>query len=165
MIVRLLLLGYLSIIALIVLAPDPIDSAYRAEEIALAAFLRGSGLISLQYWQMELAANVVLFLPLGLLLTISLGRSRISLWLPPLFGAVVSTAAEIGQLLLLPDRFPSPIDVISNTLGVVLGWCIALPFRRSAASAEIDGPVEGDGRDAEHELSEQRDGFSEQSAV
>lgn len=157
MIVRLLLLVYLAVIALVVLTPEPIDRAHRAEVLALAAFLRGSGLISLQYWQVEFTANVLLFLPLGLLLTLSLGRSRVSLWLPPLCGVVLSAAAETGQLLLLPDRIASPSDVISNTLGVLLGWCVALPLRRSPTPVEEEGH-DDDGHDDDGLLAE--DGVS-----
>ncbi len=67
--------------------------------------------------------NVVLFLPVGVLGVLvrpgwSLGR-----W--ALVGLVVSSAIELTQGLFLSGRDADPVDVLTNTVGTVLGAWLA----------------------------------------
>lgn len=68
----------------------------------------------------EFLANVVLFLPMGFLLTLLLRRACVG----TILSVLVSIAVEIAQLHI-PDRQSSLRDVVSNTIGAVLGAFVA----------------------------------------
>jgi glycopeptide antibiotics resistance protein len=71
----------------------------------------------------DIATNVLLFLPLGGLVALRLGTLRRrpwSAWL--LLGSVVSIALEVTQAFT--DRYPDPIDLLTNTGGYVLGYAL-----------------------------------------
>ena len=81
----------------------------------------------------EFLANILLFVPLGLLLRMSFPRARV---LVVLLGAVaIAGAIEVAQLPL--DRVSDPRDLVANTLGAVLGivgGSLAGRARRSSPS-------------------------------
>jgi len=71
----------------------------------------------------EMASNVVLFVPLGLALrwrqpSLAVGRVM-------LIAGVISVGVELLQALLAPDRWPSTTDVIMNTVGGGIGAAMA----------------------------------------
>lgn len=78
------------------------------------------GLVVVRQGWIEFGANIVLFLPLGLLLAL--------LFRPPWIGVVLavalSVAAEAVQLVL-PGRLASPRDILANALGAGIGAFIA----------------------------------------
>lgn len=129
MIVRPLLVVYTAAVALIAFWPVPVDQGMRFVVLQLAAFIRGNGLIWLQYEHMEFSANVLMFIPLGLLVTLAVGP-RLARWFPPLSCLLASVVIEVVQFTMLQQRFPTLSDVIANTLGGVLGWLVALAFLR-----------------------------------
>ncbi|WP_186317641.1 VanZ family protein [Curtobacterium sp. 9128] len=88
------------------------------------------------YGALEFSANVLFFVPLGLLVVLRLGARR--WWVGAAAGLVVSAVIETGQALFLPARYASLDDVLSNTCGavvgalvgaVVLGWAARLRRR------------------------------------
>ncbi|WP_424936245.1 MULTISPECIES: VanZ family protein [Bacteria] len=80
------------------------------------------------YERLEFGANIVLFIPLGVLLALLLVRQR-SLVLPIAF--LASFTIECVQGLLLPGRTPSVNDILANTAGACIGLVlIALVERR-----------------------------------
>ena len=103
------LLGYfLFVTAVITLAP------FR---LALPAALRLSWLVD----PGDVIANVLLFVPLGFLFRVTaLPSSRTGHWSAAGAALLASAALESLQLYL-PGRFPSPVDVLANTLGAWLG--------------------------------------------
>jgi VanZ family protein len=76
------------------------------------------------YLQADLIANVVLFLPVGFLLTMLGGRW----WAGLLGGAALSATAETVQLFL-PHRVASLLDVATNSAGAALGMLAAVLLR------------------------------------
>ena len=126
---------------------------------ALGAYLLGLGLIALwpvpvdqgasdfltrSLWQLhrwgvppwfnysavEMASNVILFLPLGALVTRILGPR---LWWGGIaVGFLLSVLVELAQLVFLPARFPSVVDVAANTVGAMVGalWALLFMARR-----------------------------------
>jgi hypothetical protein len=82
--------------------------------------------------RLEVGANVALFVPLGLLLTFLLDRSRY-LVLP--IGFLVSFLVESVQALFLPGRTPSVLDIIANTAGVCVGMLLATMLTRRSPPA------------------------------
>ncbi|MGY1742170.1 MULTISPECIES: VanZ family protein [unclassified Blastococcus] len=83
----------------------------------------------------EAGANVVMFVPVGLLLCLAFPRARrLALWL---LCVVVSASVELYQGLG-PGRDSSVRDVVTNgtgaAIGVVLGWAVEAVHRRRAAA-------------------------------
>lgn len=71
------------------------------------------------YMHIEGAANVLLFVPLGLIIALLLPTRR--WWLAAVAGALISAAMETVQYLALSQRTASLGDIVNNTLGAVLG--------------------------------------------
>jgi hypothetical protein len=81
------------------------------EDLGLASFRQG--------W-IEAPANVLLFVPLGLLLTLIFRRP----WAGVVLALVMSAGAELVQAVL-PSRTASLRDVVANVLGAAIGSLIA----------------------------------------
>ena len=85
---------------------------------------------------LEKAANVVMFVPLGLLMALLLPPGRRWISVPTL--AAYSAAIELIQLLI-PGRVSTVTDVVMNTLGAAIGWAaIALVTRSRGGRLERD---------------------------
>lgn len=84
----------------------------------------------------ESAANVIMFLPLGLLTV--LAWPRVPWWVPAIGWLLFSAAAEITQASLEPDRVGDWRDVAANSSGALIGTVLASRWinHRSAASSE-----------------------------
>lgn len=92
----------------------------------------------------EFLANVVLFMPLGVLLT--LAWPWLSPWLVIGAGLVLSGAIELSQFAV-PSRVPAISDVVANTTGAALGYAIVAWWRlrrlhRAPAEEPVLPPVE-----------------------
>ena len=111
---------YLVALALIALWPTPVDRGARGSISGGLDWLHAHGVPGwLDYPVIEITANIALFLPVGLLGVLLLGRSR--WWLTILAGAATSTVIELSQLVFLPARVPTAADVVANTAGTALG--------------------------------------------
>ena len=75
----------------------------------------------------EALANVLMFVPVGLLLRLSYPQQTLSLLL--LMSAVGSLGIEVVQFLLLPERVPSLVDVLNNTGGAAIGLTLGADAR------------------------------------
>ncbi|MFF7683634.1 VanZ family protein [Microbacterium sp. NPDC007973] len=85
----------------------------------------------------EFSANVLLFVPLGVLVV----AWRRRWWQGILLGLVLSAAIEIAQLAFLPTRVADPRDVVANTLGAAVGVGVAIVLsRRIVRSQESHKP-------------------------
>ena len=74
-------------------------------------------------WPLAIALNVLLFVPLGAVIA-WFGRPRLLL-----LAFTASVLVELTQVLL-PDRNPLLIDVVTNTLGACLGYLAVVVSRR-----------------------------------
>ena len=99
--------------------------------------------VTVTWWDnwFDPVANVVLFLPLGVLLALLLPPRRRWVAVPVL--ATASVLVELVQHVALPRRFATGWDVLANTTGAVLGVVLvvvsmALLRRRAAPDP---GPV------------------------
>ncbi|MCX6501523.1 MAG: VanZ family protein [Microbacterium sp.] len=132
---RVLLVVYGVALALIAVWPVPVD---RGASRYLAFLTR---LVpQLTYDRIEFGANILLFLPLGVLLPLILHRSRY-LVLPLAF--LITVAIESIQALLLDQRTPSVLDIIANTAGACLGMVLlaaAQASRRARREQERSHP-------------------------
>lgn len=121
-----LLAGYLAVLALIGFWPTPVDAPAQGLLADVLSRLHSAGVPGwFSYSTVEATANVLLFVPLGLAATLGL-RSN---WRQTVvLGALASASMELGQLLFLQHRFPSLIDVATNTFGTLLGFLLARTF-------------------------------------
>lgn len=126
----LLLVAYIIAAAAVLLYPKPVEAPYDAGLFRLLHHLHAHGVLAfVGYDFIETSANVVMFVPLGVLLTM-IFPLRLA-WLSVLIGFASSSAAELTQLLFLPDRFASVDDVIANTSGAIIGTIITVIIRTS----------------------------------
>ena len=90
------------------------------------------GLGWVDYDVAEFSANVLLFVPMGVLFTVLLGVWR--WWLAVAFGVAATLIIEFVQLFL-PERVSDPRDLLANTLGTLVGVVIvALTVRSTRAT-------------------------------
>jgi glycopeptide antibiotics resistance protein len=73
----------------------------------------------LDYATVESVANVLFFVPLGLLVVLLAGARW--WWAGLAAGVVVSAGIETGQALFLPARTATLDDVVANGVGALLG--------------------------------------------
>ena len=78
----------------------------------------------------EFIANIMMFVPLGLLTALVLDRRR--WWLLLVVGTAFSCFIELWQLVFLPERFPDWRDLVSNTIGFLIGAGVGVLIRRRA---------------------------------
>ena len=111
-------LGYLAIVAAVTLGPAPWRTRPAVD---------GYDVLSLSTWlssgtwstgrPQEFLANILLFIPLGMLVRV--GLPRLTWVFAGLVGAAVSVVIEVLQVGSV--RVSDPRDLVANTLGAVLG--------------------------------------------
>jgi hypothetical protein len=151
-----LLISFCSVIAVITFWPGPPDPVGQD---ALKNFLAQAHANGLPRWfsfgKVEFTANVLMFVPIGMFGALALPSRRWRI-VPAAF--VASAAIEIAQAVSLPDRVGTPRDVISNSLGAMLGylmscwivraarhqaWLRTIPRVRPAGSAIVEPTTNG----------------------
>ncbi len=81
----------------------------------------------IDYGLIEFTANIAMFIPLTLIVAWLLPRHL--WWAAAIVGSWSSFAIESAQHFLLPGRFASVLDILSNSLGSLLGALIARAVR------------------------------------
>lgn len=107
------LVVYAIMLALIVFWPVPVDSGAGGSLRAVTRLIP-----ALTYARIEFGANVVMFVPLGVLLTVIIRRER---WLVLPIAVLTTLTIESVQAVALPARTASALDIIANTAGACLG--------------------------------------------
>lgn len=74
--------------------------------------------------RVEFAANVAMFVPLGIIAVLWFGVR--GWWLAPVIGLVTSGVIETGQALFLDTRVADVRDLVANTSGAILGMLLML---------------------------------------
>jgi glycopeptide antibiotics resistance protein len=119
-----LTVGYLAVVAWLTLGPQPLDAtATRVVFRALRFFGNHELTQWITYSRLEFLANIGMFVPIGLLFLLVLGRRR--WWLAALVGVLLTVTIEVSQLGI-PGRVSDPRDVVANSLGAFLGVLVAL---------------------------------------
>lgn len=131
--------AYLAVIAWVTLGPQPLGEGGLTLLMRLIRRLRQfEGLEWVTLANVEFAANVVMFIPVGLMFVL-LFRRRLW-WLAIIFSIMLTGAIETLQLFL-DDRVSDPRDLLANSLGGAVGVFGALivtwPKARSLRQAEV----------------------------
>ena len=120
-------LVYLAALLAIAFWPTPVDAGARGTLASVLDWLHARGVPqAVNYGVIEFGANIVLFIPLGLLL----GHWLSSRWVALIAAVGTSVVIEAGQWLLLPERVPSWTDVLANSCGALLGLLLWSLFSR-----------------------------------
>lgn len=120
----------LVLVAMLVIAfwPTPVDAPVDG---LLLTWLRNLHSVGVPVWVgytfVEVAANVVLFMPFGALIAAVMWPSM--WWTSGVLGLTLSLIIEFSQYLLLPHRFASAGDLIANTLGAMCGGALAAAWK------------------------------------
>jgi glycopeptide antibiotics resistance protein len=123
-----LLLAYVALIGLVTLTPDSVDRGVYPYLMRGVLFVQFHGIPAFRYSMIEEAANVALFVPLGMLGVLALGRRR--WWLVAIAGTTLSASVELTQGAFLPGRVASLGDVAENGLGALVGAALAVLLAR-----------------------------------
>jgi len=108
--------------------PVPVDRGMRSVLSSILDRLTAAGAPAwVDYAHLEFGANIVMFVPVGVLIALLLPRWE--WWLVPIIGLALSLATEFGQAMLLPQRFATPLDVLANTVGATIGALVVTAIR------------------------------------
>ena len=122
------LLGCVTIVLLATMWPTPLDTDYAGAVDKLLAVLHRNGIPEwFGYNKLEFSANVLMFVPLGFLLTMILPAKV--WWLALVICPALSIGIELTQATFLSERFATMADVLSNSLGSVVGAFCAVVLR------------------------------------
>ena len=119
---RITLVAYGTFIGFVVFWPVPVDSQGPTHQVveAVVHYTQSQpALIWADYNFFEAASNIALFAPLGALLVLNF--KKLTWWQATLIGTALSTSAELIQLTVLTARVFSPLDILHNTLGALIG--------------------------------------------
>ena len=122
---RLLAAGYVVVLLAIVAWPTTVDSGLDVAgwwPIRTAAAALGLS-VPTSYAIVEVAANVVMFAPLGWFAVTLFGAQ---LWQVVAVAFGTSVVIETLQTVLRPERFGTVSDVVANTLGATIGAALAV---------------------------------------
>lgn len=117
---------YLLAVAAITLTPQPADAPQShiiRDAIAALARLPLFGWVT--YDGVEFTANIAMFLPMGVLLTLLLDLRR--WWLVLLIGVAATCSIELAQSAM-PTRVSDVRDIVANALGTLIGIGIVAAF-------------------------------------
>lgn len=117
---------YFFALAGILFWPSPVDRPIDSALTHVIGWLHAHGLPQwfVGYRKIEFGANILLFVPFGVILTLRLPRR---LWFfSVVIAAAVSGAVELAQGVFLPQRVPALSDIVANTSGAFLGALLVL---------------------------------------
>jgi len=137
--------AYLGFVGWVTLGPQPFghnDSALIWR--ALRFFGRHDATDWITYQRLEFLANVGMFIPVGMFFLLLFGRR---MWFAAVFAGVAMTFSIEFVQIFLPDRVSDVSDIISNSLGTLIGVVFtlvvttgkAMRLRREARQSELAG--------------------------
>ncbi|PJJ65727.1 VanZ family protein [Compostimonas suwonensis] len=118
----------LTLVLVATMWPTPLDQGYEGSIDRLLAVLHRNGVPEwFGYDKLEFSANVLMFVPLGFLLSLLLPAKV--WWLALLICPGLSIAIELAQAALLSSRFATVSDVVANSIGAIIGSLVAVSVR------------------------------------
>jgi hypothetical protein len=122
---KILLVVTVVAILAVTLWPNPEDGDGTPIARAIVEWLHAAGLpTAITFEAVEFTANIVMFVPFGLFLAMSMRR-----WMWPwtvVLGLAFTLLIEFLQAAFLPERFPTTSDLVANTAGALIGGALSL---------------------------------------
>ncbi|WP_082924565.1 VanZ family protein [Paenarthrobacter nicotinovorans] len=139
---RIGLAAYLLVLAVVGFWPTPVDKPVAGTIGSVLGFLHHHGVPEwFGYHFLEMTANIGLFVPFGILVAMAIPEK--GWWYAGGLGALTSLSVEAGQLIFITARFSSPIDLVTNSLGAVIGVAIVrLPAQRNSSQPPEPEPAD-----------------------
>lgn len=133
LLLRILFAAYLIAVGFLVWLPAPEAVEVTGIIATIARWLGEFGLaFEPTYVVLEIAANVALFVPFGILTMTAYRSMRV--WSTT--AAALATSAVIeGVQLMLPSRFSTVSDLIANSAGGLIGAAVVALWRRRVSAA------------------------------
>lgn len=123
-----LVMAYGLIVVLATMWPTPLDQGFETSIIKMLDVLHRNGVPTwFGYNKLEFTANVGMFIPLGFLVSMLLPVR--TWWLALFICPGLSVAIELTQGFALSARFATVSDVISNSIGALIGALVAVALR------------------------------------
>lgn len=123
-----LLLLYIVIVLMATMSPTPLDQGYEASIDRLLGVLHRNGVPQwFGYSKLEFLANILMFVPLGVLVGLALPQR--AAWSGVILLPLFSVGIEMTQSTFLSERFASLTDVIANSSGGWIGLIVAFTIR------------------------------------
>jgi len=123
-----ILVLYAGVVVAATLSPTPLDQGYEGSIERVLSILHRNGIPEwFGYNKLEFSANIAMFVPIGFLITLLL-PARVW-WLALVISPAFSVAIELTQLVALSSRFATATDVMSNSLGALIGIIMAVILR------------------------------------
>lgn len=120
---------YLSAVVAVGLYPQRIDAGLKRQVVETIAWLTNHGFVYANYGLLDAVANVIWFVPIGLLMSLAFGHR---LWFLSLLAAfTLSASIEYVQATMLPARVGTVSDVVANTIGATFGILIAIAITQA----------------------------------
>ncbi len=132
-------IGYVMFWALVSFYPSPVDSPGFVQSV-IDRILNMAGDVGLgsivNYSFIEAAANLLFYVPIGVLLDLIFMRAPF--WQKLYFAFGVSLAAETLQGLFISRRVSSWQDVLHNVFGAVIGLLLARQVKSKSRHDYLD---------------------------
>lgn len=126
------LVSYLLFLGIIVFASRLSDLGLpQLAESTLERLHAENIMTDVRFGHVEAAANVLLFIPVGLLVARMLPRRH--WWIAIATGVLLSLSIELLQAVALSGRSSTPRDVVCNSLGAIVGALITATMTRRPA--------------------------------
>jgi len=121
----LLTVAYLGALAWVTLTPSSnSDRAFSLLQVVVRELQSHASTDFVTYDDVEFLANIALFVPMGVFVVLLFGRR---MWWAGIFAGVLASCwIELAQGVWLSDRVSDPRDLVSNSLGTLLGVLVAL---------------------------------------
>ncbi|WP_181397338.1 VanZ family protein [Cryobacterium arcticum] len=133
-----LVLAYGLVVVLATMWPTPLDQGFAASIDRVLVVLHRNGVPEwFGYSKLEFSANILMFVPLGFLVSMLL-PVRVW-WLALVICPGLSVGIELTQALALSARFATVSDVAANSIGALIGALVAVMLR--AAIYERDEKI------------------------
>ena len=123
-----LLAAVFGTILLITMWPAPVDKGYSGSIDKVLTVMHRHGIPNwFGYNHLEFTANIVMFVPLGFLVALLLTQRL--WWLALIICPAFSVSIELTQAAFLAARFATVSDVVSNSIGALVGIFFAILIR------------------------------------
>ena len=112
-------------IFMIIVATIILRSPSAERSVVLTPFVAFKEALTNDFWDFEIKANILMFIPYGFLLSMAINRLN---GIPLLVGFLFSVTIETVQYFTHRGVFETD-DIITNFMGILIGFIIFMPVK------------------------------------